>query len=118
MLHFVSGAAPTVNPIITVCISISASTAIAMFGSYWAFRIQFERFIARDTEREKHWVRWQEQVARDVEQLKAERNFHGRVTQCESFIDELRDWKHEFADPHLRVIGGLKDRIELLEQRP
>jgi hypothetical protein len=106
------------NPAITVCISITASTLIAVFGSYRAFRIQFERFLARDTEREKHWNEWRSGVTRDVEQLKAERNFHGRVAQCEQFIDELRDWKHEFADPHLRAMGALKDRVERLEKQP
>lgn len=103
------------NPLVAVGIS-AATILISAFGSYIAFRVQFERFLARDTEREKHWMRWQESISRDVEQLKAERNFHGRVAQCESFIDELRDWKHEFADPHLRAMGALKDRIERLER--
>jgi hypothetical protein len=107
-----------VNPIITVCISIAVSTLIAAFGSYWAFRIQFERFLARDTEREKHWARWQEQVSRDVEQLKAERNLHGRVSQCESFIEELREWKHVVVEPYIRAVGSLKDRVDRLEKGP
>lgn len=57
-------------------------------------------------------------VTRDVEQLKSERNFHGRVNQCEKFIDELREWKHAEADPHIRAIGSLKDRVDRMEQRP
>lgn len=104
------------NPVITVCISIAASTLIAAFGSYWAFRIQFERFLARDTEREKHWNGWREQVTRDVEQLKSERNFHGRVTQCEAFIEELREWKHVVVEPYIRAAGQLKDRLDRLER--
>jgi hypothetical protein len=104
-----------VNPVITVCISVGASTLISAFMSYVAFRIQFERFLARDTEREKHWVRWQEQISKDVEQLKAERNFHVRIQHCEEFIEELRDWKHEKADPHIRAMGALNDRVTRLE---
>lgn len=106
------------NPVVTVCISIAASTLIAAFGSYWAFRIQFERFLARDTEREKHWTEWRAGVTRDVEQLKAERNFHGRIEQVEEFIDELRLWKHEAVEPYIRAVGLLKDRVDRLEKRP
>lgn len=105
------------SPLITVCISITASTLIAAFCSYWAFRIQFERFLARDTEREKHMLRWQEQITRDVEQLKSERNFHGRVTQCELFIEELREWKHVVVEPYIRAAGQLKDRLDRLEKQ-
>lgn len=104
------------SPVVGVCISIVASTLLAAFASYWAFRIQFERFLARDTEREKHWNLWRENVTRDVEQLKAERNFHGRVTQCEQFIDELRDWKHETVEPYVRAMGALKERLDRLER--
>ena len=106
------------NPLLTVCISITASTLIAAFGSYWAFRIQFERFLARDAEREKYWNEWRISATRDVEQLKLERNFHGRVTQCEDFIAELRDWKHEAVEPYIRAMGVLKDRVDRLEKRP
>lgn len=103
------------NPLVTISIAVS-TVLISAFGSYLAFRVQFERFLARDTEREKHWMRWQESITRDVEQLKAERNFHGRIEQCERFIEELREHKHVVVDPHIRAVGQLKDRIERLEK--
>lgn len=91
---------------------------ISPIAAYVAFRISFERFLAKDTEREKHWMRWQDSVSKDVEQLKAERNFHVRIAQCESFIDELREWKHEKVDPHVRALGVLKDRVDRMEKKP
>lgn len=101
-----------------VAIGIAIATVLAStFGSYIGFRIQFERFLARDTEREKHWDRWRAGVTSDVEQLKAERNFHVRIQQCETLIDELRDWKHEKADPHIRELGALNERVTRLEKR-
>lgn len=106
------------NPLITVCISITASTLIAVFGSYWAFRIQFERFLARDTEREKHWNEWRANMTRDVEQLKAERNFHGRIEQCERFIEELREWKHVKFDAYIRAADVMNERVTQLEKKP
>ncbi|MGL4296795.1 MAG: hypothetical protein ACRCTG_13870 [Aestuariivirga sp.] len=106
------------NPILTVSISIVVSTLIAAFGSFWAFRIQFERFLARDSEREKHWDEWRQTVNRDVEQLKAERNFDVRIQHVENFIDELRDWKHEAVEPYIRAMGLLKDRVDRLEKAP
>lgn len=105
------------NPALTVSISIAASTIIAAFGSYWAFRIQFERFLARDTEREKYWNEWRLNITREVEQLKSERNFHGRIEQVEKFIDELRLWKHENVEPYIRAVGLLKDRLDRVERK-
>ena len=107
----------TAAQIISVLISVGISALLNAIVAQVAFRIQFERFLARDTEREKHWMRWQEQITRDVEQLKTERNFHTRIEQCERFIDELREHKHVVVDPHIRVIGALKERIDRLEQR-
>lgn len=99
--------------------------AVMLFGiivspiaAYVAFRISFERFLAKDTEREKHWMRWQDSVSHDVEELKSERNFHVRIQQCEDFIGELRDWKHERVDPHIRALGQLKEQVDRLEKRP
>jgi hypothetical protein len=114
----VLGGEAAVNPAITVLVSVGAGALINAFVAYFAFRVQFERFIARDTEREKYWTEWRTSITSDVEQLKAERNFHTRIEHCEKFIDELRDWKHQLADPHIRVQGDLKRRIEELEQRP
>lgn len=97
---------------------MALTVIISAAGAYLGFRIQFERFLAKDTEREKHWMRWQETLTRDVEQLKIERNFHGRVGQCEEFIAELRDWKHEVVEPYIRAHGTLKDRVDRMERKP
>lgn len=110
------------NPYVLLAISIFVSsmisTIIAGFLAYLAFRIQFERFRAMDAEREKHWNKWREDTSKDVEALKFERNNASRLEQCERFIQELRDFKHEIVEPYIREVGKLRDRIDRMGKTP
>lgn len=99
--------------------SVSASTIVGIGASWLTFRLQFERFSAMDAEREKHWNEWRRQITLDVELLKNTRvalDYGFRVQQCENFIAELRQWKHEVVDPHVGDIKNLNARLIRVEK--
>lgn len=105
--------------IVSIVASVTASTVVGVTASWLTFRLQFERFSAMDAEREKHWNEWRRQITLDVELLKNTRaalDYGFRVQQCESFIAELRLWKHEAVDPHIGDIKNLDARLTRLEK--
>jgi hypothetical protein len=50
------------DSILTILVSVGSSILVGVASSYITFRLQFERHRAMDAEREKHAIRWRENV--------------------------------------------------------
>jgi hypothetical protein len=74
---------------------------------------EFAAMQAMDRERERNWTIWRSSVDRCVERLS---DLPTRTMQAEHFITELRQWKHERAEPHVMAMIALDKRVERIER--
>lgn len=108
-------------------LTIGISLVVGTLSSWLTFRLQFERFKAKDGEREKHWDSWRTQITADVEALKRSANLTQvallqqsletlvkRVEQLSEYTAEL---KHLHIDPYEREMAKLNQRVDTLERK-
>lgn len=104
-----------------------ALTAIAGILTAWiTFRVRFERFEARDAERESAWWEWR----RTLDQQLREREEHSRTNTAtihqliertgstDKRVEGLLHWKHEVGEAYLpRAVDDHHRRLERIEQK-
>jgi hypothetical protein len=73
--------------LVSAAISLIVGLASGGFGAYITFRLQFERHRAMDTQREKDWTIWRQNITKDVEILKAAAG----LPQLASLIQQVKD---------------------------
>lgn len=111
-----------VDSLITVIVSI----LVGVSSSYLTFRLQFERFESMDKEREKHWIKWRDDISEDVEALKKSANItqlallaqtvEALAKRVEDLWKYTTDIKHLQVDPYIRAHELLKQRVDKLEK--
>lgn len=111
-----------INSLLTIVVSL----VVGIGSSYITFRLQFERFESMDKEREKHWIKWRDDITIDVEELKKAANItqiallaqtvEALVKRVEDLWKYTADIKHLQVDPYVRATDLLKQRVEKLEK--
>jgi hypothetical protein len=102
--------------------SVAGSVILSGVSSWYAFRRHFERFEAKAEVHLQYANQQRDEIKRDIKSLQEgdtlRRELLERTVRAEKDIQDLRDWKHDVADPYVpRAIEEHERRLNKLDSK-